>query len=56
MRNPDMFYVLKMNYVSEINMCGLKMMVKSGLEKIFLKLLHAQSLFQANSFHKSEEI
>jgi hypothetical protein len=39
-------YVLKMEYVPEINIFGLKMMVKSGLEKIFLKSLHAQSLFR----------
>ena len=39
-------YVLKMEYVYKINIFGLKMMVKSGLEKIFLKFLHAQSLFQ----------
>ena len=38
-------HVLKMEYVSKINVFGLKMMVKSGLEKIFLKFLHAQSLF-----------
>ena len=41
MRNHDMVYVLKMEYVSKINIFGLKMMVKSGLEKIFLKFLHA---------------
>ena len=35
MRNPDMVYVLKMEYVSKINIFGLNMMVKSGLEKIF---------------------
>ena len=46
MRNPDIIYVLKMEYVSKINIFGLKMMVKSGLEKIFLKTLHAQSLFR----------
>jgi hypothetical protein len=43
MRNPDIVYVLKMEYVSKINIFGLKMMVKSGLEKIFLKFLHAQT-------------
>ena len=48
MRNPDMVYVLKMEYVSKINIFGLKMMVKSGLEKIFLKFLHAQGLFQTS--------
>ena len=41
-----MVYVLKMEYVSKINIFGLNMMVKSGLEKIFLKFLHAQGLFQ----------
>ena len=46
MRNPDIVYILKMEYVSKINIFGLKMMVKSGLEKIFLKFLHAQGLFQ----------
>ena len=35
MRNPDMVYLLKMEYISKINIFGLKMMVKSGLEKIF---------------------
>ena len=34
MRNPDMIYVLKMEYVSKINIFGLNMTVKSGLEKI----------------------
>ena len=48
MRNPDMAYVLKMEYVSKINIFGLKMMVKSGVEKIFLKFLHAQGLFQTS--------
>ena len=45
-RNPDMAYVLKMEYVYKINIFGLKMMVKSGLEKIFLKSLCVQSLFR----------
>ena len=40
-----MVYVLKMEYVSKINIFGLNMMVKSGLEKIFLKFLHATSVF-----------
>ena len=34
MRNPDTVYVLKMEYVSKSTIFGLKMMVKSGLEKI----------------------
>ena len=46
MRNHDMVYVLKMEYVSKINIFGLKMMVKIGLEKIILKFLHAQRFFQ----------
>jgi hypothetical protein len=35
-----------MEYVPKINIFGLKMMVKSGLEKIFLKSLHARRLFR----------
>ena len=35
-----MGYVFKMEYVSKISIFGLKMMVKSGLERIFLKFLH----------------
>jgi len=35
-----------MEYVYRINIFGLKMMMKSGIEKIFSKFLHAQSLFQ----------
>ena len=50
MENPNMVYVLKMEYVSTIIIFGLKMTVKIGLEKIFLKFLHVQSLFQTNSF------
>jgi hypothetical protein len=34
-----------MEYVHKINVFGLKMMVKSGLEKIVLKFLHAQAIF-----------
>ena len=45
-----MVYILKMEYVSKINIFGLKMMMKSGLEKIFLKFLHAQGLFQTSWF------
>ena len=37
--------VLKMEYVPKITIFGLKMMVKSGLEKTFLKFLHAQKSF-----------
>ena len=34
-------FTLKMESVSKNTIFGLKMMVKSGLEKIFLKFLHA---------------
>ena len=35
MRNPDMVYLLKMEYVSKINIFGLKMILKSGVKKYF---------------------
>ena len=53
MRNPDMVYLLKMEYVPKINIFGLNMMVKSGLEKIFLKFLHAGDYFPL--LHKSAQ-
>jgi len=34
-----------MKYGPENNIFGLKMIMKSGLEKFILKFLHAQSLF-----------
>ena len=34
-------FTLKMESVSKNTIFGLKMMVKSGLEKLFLKFLHA---------------
>ena len=34
-----------MEYVPKINIFGLKMMVKSGLEKTFLKFLHVLTIF-----------
>ena len=46
-------YVLKMEYVSKVNIFGLKMMVKSGLGKIFLKFLHVGEYFPL--LHKSVE-
>ena len=63
MRNPDMVYVLKMEYVSKINIFGLKMMVKSGLEKIFFKippcehhviLIKTPLLYEVNSFNRKK--
>ena len=38
-------FTLKMESVSKNTIFGLKMMVKSGLEKIFLKFLHAEAIF-----------
>jgi hypothetical protein len=45
MRNSNFVYVLEMEYLHKINGFGLKMMVKSGLEKNILKFLHAQAIF-----------
>ena len=38
-------YLVKMEYLFKINIFGLKMLVKSGLEFFFLKFLHAQNYF-----------
>ena len=38
-------FTLKMESVSKITIFGLKVMMKSGLEKIFLKFLHAEAIF-----------
>ena len=38
-------FTLKMESVSKIKYFGLKMVVKSGLEKIFLKYLNAEAIF-----------
>ena len=38
-------FTLNMESVSKNTIFGLKMMVKSGLEKIFLKFLHAEITF-----------
>ena len=35
LRNPTMVYPVKMEYIPKITIFGLKMMVKSGLEKYF---------------------
>ena len=50
MTNPTIIFLVKMEYGWNFSISGLKMMVKSGLEKIYLKFLHAQRLFQTNSF------
>ena len=44
-------FTLKIESVSKITIFSLKMMVKSGLEKIFLKFLHAGDYFPL--LHKS---
>ena len=46
-------FTLKMESVSKNIIFGLKMMVKSGLEKIFLKFLHAGDYFPL--LHKSAQ-
>ena len=45
MTNPTIVSPVKMEYGWNFNISGLKMMVKSGLEKIFLKFLHAEAIF-----------
>ena len=52
MTNPTVVSPVKMVYGWNFSISGLKMMVKSGLEKIFLKFLHAQSLFGKIIFKK----
>ena len=41
MTNPTIVSPVKMEYGWDFRISGLKLMVKSGLEKIFLKFLHA---------------
>ena len=45
MKNPTIVSPVKMEYVWNFSISGLKMMVKSGLEKIFFKFLHALPIF-----------
>ena len=45
MTNPTIVSPVKMEYGWYFTISGLKMMVKSGLEKIFLKFLHAEAIF-----------
>ena len=45
MTNPTIVSPVKMEYGWNFSISGLKMMVKSGLEKIFLKFLHALTIF-----------
>ena len=51
MTNPDISSPVKMEYEWIFSVYGQKMMVKSGLEKIFLKFLHAEDNFHL--LHKS---
>ena len=37
---------VKMEYGWNFNIFGLKMMVKSGVEKFYCKFLHAQAIFK----------
>ena len=46
-------FTLKMESVTKNTIYGLKMMVKNGLEKIFLKFLHAGDYFHL--LHKSAQ-
>ena len=45
MTNATIVSPVKMEYGWNFSISGLKMMVKSGLEKIFLKFLHALTIF-----------
>ena len=45
MTNSTLVSPVKMEYVTKNNIFGLKMMMKSGLEKIILKFLHALIIF-----------
>ena len=45
MTNPTIVSPVKMEYGWNFSISGLKMMVKSGLEKVFLKFLHALTIF-----------
>ena len=45
MTNPTIVSPVKMEYGWNFSISGLKMMVKSSLEKIFLKLLYAEAIF-----------
>ena len=45
MTNPTIVSPVKLEYGWNFSISGLKMMVNSGLEKIFLKFLHALTIF-----------
>ena len=53
---PTIVSPVKMEYGWNFSISGLKMMVKSGLEKIFLKFIHAPAIFYyMNLPHRKEE-
>ena len=45
MTNPTIVSPVKIEYGWNLSISGLKMIVKSGLEEIFLKFLHALAIF-----------
>ena len=45
MTNPTIVTPVKMEYGWNFSISGLKMMVKSGLEELFVKFLHALAIF-----------
>ena len=45
MTNSTLVCPVKIEYLTKNNIFGLKMMMKSGLEKIILKFLHAQAIY-----------
>jgi hypothetical protein len=54
--NSTLFCPVTIEYVTKNNIFGLKMMMKSGLEKIILKFLHAQAIFYSiNLPHRKDE-
>ena len=54
--NSTIVYPVKMEYGWNFSISRWTMMVKSGLEKIFLKFLHAQAIFfEINLHHRNEE-
>ena len=42
--DSNIIFTLKMESVSKIKNVGLKIIVKSGLEKIFFKFLHEEAI------------
>ena len=55
MTNLTIFCPVKIEYGWKFSISGLKMMVKSGLEKIFLKFLHVLTIFyKMNLPHRKE--